>query len=63
MAIQIQGNGGSVAEVDGTGFRAMRVSPRPVDAGSLGHYRLSTTIPLVVTHRHCLPASAVPPSP
>jgi hypothetical protein len=41
MAIQIQGNGGTVAEVDGTGFRALRVSPRPLDVGSLGSYRKS----------------------
>lgn len=38
MAIQIQGNGGTVAEVDGTGFRAQRMTPRPTDHGSLGHY-------------------------
>lgn len=38
MAIQIQGNGGTVAEVDGTTFRAQRFTPRPVDHGSLGHY-------------------------
>jgi len=49
MAIQIQGNGGTVAEVDGTTFRALRTVPRPVDHGALGHYRLATTVPLVVT--------------
>jgi hypothetical protein len=38
MAIQIQGNGGTVAEVDGTAFRAQRITPRPTDHGSLGHY-------------------------
>lgn len=38
MAIQIQGNGGVVAEVDGTTFRSQRVTPRPVDHGSLGAY-------------------------
>ncbi len=38
MAIQIQGNGGAIAEVDGAGFRAMRMSPRPLDHGVLGHY-------------------------
>lgn len=41
MALQIQGNGGIVAEVDGTSYRAMRVANRPLDVGSLGHYRLS----------------------
>lgn len=38
MAIQVQGNGGTVAEVDGTIFRALRSVNRPVDYGSLGHY-------------------------
>lgn len=42
MAIQIQGNGGTVAEVDGTTFRAQRVTSRPIDHGALGHYKLST---------------------
>lgn len=41
MAIQIIGNGGNVAEVDGTNFRAMRVRNAPLDVGALGHYRLS----------------------
>jgi hypothetical protein len=40
MAIQMQGNGGVVAEVDGTTFRAMRVTARPINYGSLGFYRL-----------------------
>jgi len=39
MAIQVQGNGGVVAEVDGTTFRALRVTARPVNYGSLGMYR------------------------
>lgn len=38
MAIQIQGSGGSVAEVDGTTFRAVRTTSRPVDHGALGAY-------------------------
>lgn len=38
MAIQIQGNSNVVAEVDGTTFRAQRVTPRPVDHGALGAY-------------------------
>jgi hypothetical protein len=49
MAIQVQGNGGTVAEVDGTTFRAMRTTPRPIDHGAFGHYRLATTVALVVT--------------
>ena len=38
MAIQVQGNGGVVCDVDGTTFRAIRATPRPVDHGSLGAY-------------------------
>lgn len=49
MPIQVQGNGGTVAEVDGTSYRALRTSPRPLDVGAFGHYRLSTTVALVVT--------------
>ena len=49
MGIQIQGNAGTIAEVDGTTFRAVRVTPRPVDHGALGHYRVSTIIALVAT--------------
>jgi hypothetical protein len=49
MAIQIQGNGGVVAEIDGTTFRAQRSVPKPIDHGALGHYRLATTVALVVT--------------
>jgi hypothetical protein len=40
MAIQVQGNSGVVAEVDGTTFRALRVTIRPVNYGSLGIYRI-----------------------
>lgn len=49
MAIQIQGNSGIVAEVEGTTFRAQRVVLKPLDYGSLGSYRLSTTVGLVVS--------------
>jgi len=41
MAIQLQGNSGVVAEVDGTNYRAMRATLRPIDAGALGSYRIS----------------------
>lgn len=41
MAIQVQGNGGVIAEVDGLTYRALRVTLRPVDYGALGSYRLS----------------------
>ena len=49
MAIQVQGNGGVVAEVDGTTFRAVRITNRPTDYGAFGMYRVAVTIPLVVT--------------
>lgn len=38
MAIEVQGFSGVVAEVDGTTFRAMRVTARGVEFGSLGVY-------------------------
>ena len=41
MAIQLQGNSGTVAEVDGTNFRAMRGTLRPIDYGVFGSYRMS----------------------
>ena len=41
MALQIQGNSGVIAEVDGTTFRAMRVVSRPIDYGSLGFYDIA----------------------
>ena len=41
MAIQLQGNNGTVADVDGTNYRALRATLRPMDYGALGSYRLS----------------------
>lgn len=41
MAIQIQGNSGTVADVSGTGFRALVVMQKPLDYGALGIYRKS----------------------
>lgn len=41
MAIQLQGNTGVIAEVDGTNYRAMRATLRPLDHGTLGSYRTS----------------------
>jgi hypothetical protein len=40
MTTQIAGNGGTIAEVDGTTFRALRVTIRPVNYASLGFYRV-----------------------
>lgn len=39
MAIQIQGNGGTVVEVAGTTFRGLHSHIKPLEYGSLGHYR------------------------
>ena len=41
MAITIQGNGGTVAEVDGTSYRALRTRNAPLDVAALGHYQIS----------------------
>jgi len=41
MAIQLQGNTGTVAEVDGTNYRAVRATLRPIDYGSFGSYRMA----------------------
>lgn len=43
MAIQVQGNGGVVADVGGTGFRALKIQQMPLEYGSLGIYRKSMT--------------------
>lgn len=43
MAIQIQGNSGNVAEVDGSTFRAIRTVARPVDHSVYGFYQASMT--------------------
>lgn len=40
MAIQVQGFGGIIAEVDGTTFRALRITVRPINYGALGMYRI-----------------------
>lgn len=42
MALQVQGSEGIVAGVDGALFRALKTVNRPIDHGSLGHYRIQT---------------------
>ena len=42
MAIQVQGFGGTIQEVESS-FRASRATGRPVDHGSFGHYRIGMT--------------------
>lgn len=44
MAIQIQGNGGVVADVGGSIFRALNINVKPLDYGTLGHYRFAARI-------------------
>lgn len=41
MSIQVQGSGGTIAEVDGTVYNALCVTMRPVDYGTNGSYRIS----------------------
>jgi hypothetical protein len=44
MPIQVQGNSGVAAEVGGTTFRAMHIHVKPLEYGSLGHYRTNVKI-------------------
>lgn len=46
MALQIQGNGGTIAEVS-SNYRAMYTTLKPEDVGSLGCYSLSMTTGVV----------------
>jgi hypothetical protein len=39
MAVQLQGNGGTVADVGGTVFRGQHAHVKPLEYGALGHYR------------------------
>lgn len=41
MAIQIQGNSGTIAEVGGATFKALHVHIKPLEYGSLGHYKFA----------------------
>lgn len=42
MAIQQQGNSGVISEVESSS-RALRITPRPIDVGSLGSYTIGMT--------------------
>jgi hypothetical protein len=44
MALQIQGNGGTVQEVGGTTFRGANIHVKPLEYGALGHYATSVRI-------------------
>lgn len=44
MALQVQGNNGTVAEVGGSNFRAVHTRVTPLEYGALGHYRTSVRI-------------------
>lgn len=41
MGIQIQGSTGTIADVGGTGFRALITTNKPYEYGALGHYSIS----------------------
>lgn len=49
MSIQVIGASGVVANVDGTTYRALRVTVRQVEYGLCGSYRVSTTTGLITT--------------
>lgn len=49
MAIQIQGNGGTVQEVGGSTFRASHVHVKPLEYGALGHYRTAVKLTMATT--------------
>lgn len=49
MGLKITGNSGVDVDVDGTSFRAFKVTARPVDVGSLGSYRLGAFSGLMAT--------------
>lgn len=44
MALQIQGNNGTLIEVGGTTFRAGHVHLKPLEYGVLGHYRAAVRV-------------------
>jgi hypothetical protein len=44
MAIQFQGSSGTVAEVGGTTFRGVHVHVKPLEYGSLGHYKATMRV-------------------
>lgn len=44
MAIQVQGQGGTVMQVGGTTFRALHTHMKPLEYAALGHYRTSVRI-------------------
>lgn len=56
MGIQLQGAGGSIAEVGAFAAEALHVNSKPVDHGTLGHYRFSV---VTGTLAAALAASAV----
>lgn len=49
MGIQVQGNSGVIAEVGGTAFRALHVHVKPLEYGSLGHYRTCVKLTMATT--------------
>lgn len=47
MALQIQANNGTVFEAGGATFKALHVHPKPLEYGSLGHYRAAVKVQLI----------------
>lgn len=44
MAVQVQGNGGTVTEVGGSTFKAVHTHSKPLEYGALGHYAFNVRI-------------------
>jgi hypothetical protein len=57
MAIQIQGQIGTLVEVDGANYQALRVAIRPIDPGSLGSY-MAALSGADTTHTNVMTAAA-----
>jgi hypothetical protein len=49
MAIVVQGNGGTAAEVGGTTFRALHTHVKPLEYGSLGHYKTAIKLTMATS--------------
>lgn len=49
MFIEVIGNGGVIAAVDGSTMRSLVVTRRPIDYGSYGCYKFSLTVPIAAS--------------
>ncbi len=49
MGIQIQGNGGTIADIGGSTFRAVHTHVKPLEYGALGHYRTAVKLTMATS--------------